>query len=434
MTNSTSGHPKGLYVLFFTEMWERFGFYTMSAIFLLYLEATTEDGGLALPGTESGSIYGLFMGLVYFTPLAGGWIADRLTGERVAISIGAVFLAAGYFMLAVPPGEGLVMLYVAMGAVWIGNGLFKPNISTMVGKLYPHDSPLRDAGFNIFYTGINLGATAAPFAASFLRTNWSWHAAFGAAGVGMIISLIIFTVFRGVYAGELVDGEGAAQQDADAEEDADAVGFGGRMAALGILLLVSTAFWTLFFQNGSALTRWAKNCTDRPEWLTPELFQAINPMCIVVLSLAAAWLWRRMGEAGNEPSIPDKILLGLVVAIGACGLIVVAALSGGNACPAAKVSMMWLVLTYVLISLGEILVSPMGLSYCTKVAPKDLGGLVMGGWFVSLSAGGWLSGKMFSRFWEAIPHSTYFGILAGLLVLVAVLLMAVRGVLRRAAE
>ena len=428
-----TGHPRGLYVLFFTEMWERFGFYTMSAIFLLYLEATKQDGGLALPGSESGNLYGLFMGMVYFTPLLGGWIADRFTGERVAISIGALFLAAGYFLLAVPPGEGLVLLYVAMGAVWIGNGLFKPNISTMVGKLYPADSPLRDAGFNIFYTGINLGATAAPFAASFLRTNWSWNAAFGAAGVGMLISLVIFTAFRKVYVVEMVD-QGADDARAAKAREEDRVGFGGRMAALGILLLVSTAFWTLFFQNGSALTRWARDCTDRPEWLSAELFQAINPMCIVVLSLVAAWLWRRLGEQGREPSIPDKILLGLVVAIGACGLIVYAALTGGDSCPATKVSMLWLILTYVLISLGEILVSPMGLSYCTKVAPHKLGGLVMGGWFVSLSAGGWLSGKMFSRFWEAIPHSTYFGILAGLLVLVSVLLLAVRGVLRRAAE
>jgi POT family proton-dependent oligopeptide transporter len=443
-------HPKGLYTLFFTEMWERFGFYTMIAIFTLYMKASADTGGLALDTARAGNYYAIFMGLVYFTPLLGGLAADLLLGERLAISIGALFLGAGYFLLAVPPREGtLTLFYLAMASIVVGNGLFKPNISTMVGKLYPEGSPLRDAGFNIFYTGINLGAMFAPIAAPLLRTTWSWQVAFGAAGAGMLVSLIIFSLLSGSYADALRKPSVAAK--AVVEQQQETVGFAGRIAALAILYLVSTVFWALFFQNGFALTLWADDCTARPSWLPPEVFLVVNPTCIVLLSSPAAWFWRRLGQRGLEPSTPDKILLGLVVAIVTCLVIVAASLAGGDHCVAGGrwtheahgsfsfipaigtlVSMAWLVVTYVMVSLAEILVSPMGLSYCTKVAPRQLGGLVMGGWFASLAAGGYLSGFMGSRFWESLPHSTYFGILAGGMLAVSVLLLAVRGVLRRA--
>jgi len=325
----------------------------------------------------------------------------------------------------------------------------------MVGKLYPEQSPLRDAGFNIFYTGINIGAVIAPLAASLLRNRWSWQAAFGAAGVGMALSLVIFTAFRGAYVRALVGpGPGAPGSPGESSAGADpAVGFGGRIAALLILYLVSTMFWTLFFQNGFALTLWADDCTARPAWLSPELFQAVNPTCIVILSSVAAWFWGRLGQRGREPSSPDKILLGLLAAMATCVVMLVASLAGGDACVAGGrwsrdasaiwalfpsvgtlVSMIWLVATYVMISLAEILVSPMGLSFCTKVAPRQLGGLVMGGWFASLAAGGYLSGFMGARFWERLDHSTYFGILAGGMLLVSVLLLFVRDVLKRAAR
>lgn len=448
----TTRHPGGLYTLFFTEMWERFGFYTMIAIFTLYMKASAETGGLALEISKAGHYYAIFMGLVYFTPLLGGLAADTLLGERWAISIGALFLATGYFLLAIPPRAGtLTLFYLAMAAIVVGNGLFKPNISTMVGKLYPQDSPLRDAGFNIFYTGINLGAVIAPLAASFLRTTWSWQAAFAAAGVGMVVSLLIFHTFRASYAKALQKPSRSAQ--GPASEVQDAVGAPVRIAALAILYLVSAMFWSLFFQNGFALTLWADDCTARPSWLTPEIFQVVNPTCIVLLSSAAAWFWRALGRRGLEPSTPDKILLGLVAAMATCLVMVVASFAGGDACVAggrwtheahasfavipavgALVSMAWLVATYVMVSLAEILVSPMGLSYCTKVAPRQLGGLVMGGWFASLAAGGYLSGFMGSRFWEHLPHSTYFGLLAGGMLAVSLLLLVVRGVLKRAAR
>jgi POT family proton-dependent oligopeptide transporter len=429
------GHPPGLYVLFFTEMWERFGFYTMIAIFTLYMKAPGAERGLGLDTGRAGFFYAVFMGLVYFTPLIGGLAADLVLGERWAISIGAVFLAAGYLLLAVPPGEGLSLFYLSLGAIVLGNGLFKPNISTMVGKLYPENSPLRDAGFNIFYTGINLGAVIAPLAASFLRTRWSWQVAFAAAGVGMAVSLVIFIAFRREYAAALRPAAGPSDGAAATGDD---VGFASRLLALIILYVVSTMFWALFFQNGFALTLWAKDCTARPDWLTPEVFQVVNPLCIVLLSSGAAWFWRFLGDRGREPSTPDKILLGLVVAVGTALVMVVASLAGGDGCLAdgkgALVSMAWLVLTYVTVSLAEILVSPMGLSFCTKVAPRQAGGLVMGGWFASLAAGGYLSGFMGSRLWESLAHSTYFAILAGAVGAVAVLLLLVRGILKRAAQ
>jgi POT family proton-dependent oligopeptide transporter len=429
-----SKHPRGLYVLFFTEMWERFGFYTMIAIFTLYMKASPDTAGLGLNTETAGTFYGFFMGLVYFTPLLGGLLADKVLGERLSISIGAVFLGAGYFLLAIPPGDGLGLFYLAMAAIVIGNGLFKPNISTMVGKLYTEDSPLRDAGFNIFYTGINLGAVFAPLAAPELRTRYSWQAAFGAAGVGMIISLIIFSVFRGAYTDALVKRSDTGPATTGTEQDP--LGSRGRIAALGILYLVSTMFWTLFFQNGFALTLWAKDCTASPDWVKPEHFQVVNPLCIVLLSSGAAWFWRWLSEKKLEPSTPDKILLGLIAAIVTSLVMVGASLAGGDEClPEGKgilVSMAWLVMTYVMVSLAEILVSPMGLSYCTKVAPRQLGGLVMGGWFASLAAGGYLSGFMGAEMWEKAAHSTYFGILAGGMVGVSVLLLFVRGVLKRA--
>jgi len=433
MPKSADSHPTGLYVLFFTEMWERFGFYTMIAIFTLYMKAPAAEQGLGLATARAGSFYAIFMGLVYFTPLLGGLAADLLIGERWAICIGAVSLGGGYFLLAVPPGEGMLMFYLALGAIVIGNGLFKPNISTMVGKLYPEQSPLRDAGFNIFYTGINLGAVVAPLAASFLRTRWSWQLAFAAAGVGMALSMVVFIAFRAHYAPALVHHK---QEGAGGPAQADSVGFGGRVASLAILYLVSSMFWTLFFQNGFALTLWAKDCTARPDWLRPEVFQAVNPTCIVLLSSAAAWVWRRLGE--RDPSTPDKILFGLFAAIATTLVLVAASLLGGDECLAegkgVLVSVGWLVATYVMISLAEILVSPMGLSYCTKVAPRQLSGLVMGGWFASLAAGGYLSGLMGSRLWDVLPHSTYFGILAGCMLVVSVLLLTVRGILKTAAR
>ena len=425
-------HPKGLYVLFFTELWERFGFYTMIAIFTLYMKAPRAEGGLGLDTATAGSFYALFMGLVYFTPLLGGLAADLLIGMRWAITIGAVFLGAGYFVLSAPPSDDLVLLYVAMGSIVIGNGLLKPNISTMVGRLYSEDSPLRDAGFNIFYTGINLGALVAPAAAAFLRTRWSWQAAFAAAGVGMIASLITFVTLSRHYR----DADKPKEKKVDPSRDAgkaDGVSSGHRILALMILLVVSTMFWTLFFQNGFALTLWADECTTRPDWLTPELFQMVNPVCIVLLSSSAAWVWSRLGKAGKEPTTPSKILMGLAVSAVACLVMVGASYAGGDSCAdGIRVSMMWLVSTYVFISLAEILVSPMGLSYCTQIAPGKLGGLVMGGWFASLAAGGYLSGWMGGRLWESLPHSTYFLILVVGMAAVSVLLFAVRGVLDRA--
>jgi POT family proton-dependent oligopeptide transporter len=250
----------------------------------------------------------------------------------------------------------------------------------------------------------------------------------------MLLSLVVFTVFRRHYAAALAPREAGAGGPSAAGDDA--VGFGGRVAALAILYLVSTMFWALFFQNGFALTLWAKDCTARPGWLTEEMFQAVNPTCIVILSSVAAWFWRRMGE--REPATPDKILLGLFAAIATASIMIAASFMGGDGCVAGGkgvlVSLGWLVATYVMVSLAEILVSPMGLSYCTKVAPRQLGGLVMGGWFASLAAGGYLSGFMGSHLWESVAHSTYFGILTAGVAAVAVLLLVVRNILKRAAR
>jgi POT family proton-dependent oligopeptide transporter len=404
-------HPKGLPVLFFTEMWERFSFYCMLSILSLYMKETIENGGLGFSIFKTGQIYGLYIGIVYFTPLIGGLIADRLLGIRKTILIGGLFMMAGHFLLAFRP---LPTFFAALCCLIVGNGCFKPNISTMLGNLYRDMPEKKDDAYNIFYMGINLGAFMSPLVASSLRNLHpihGWHYAFAAAGVGMIFSLIIFSLFqKHVRAGENV----TLEQSAGTEIELTPQQAKRRVQALLVIFGVVIFFWLAFHQNGLTLNFWAEQSTDMTplENLTgaqvnPEVFQSVNPLFILMFTPLVVVFWNAMRRKKLEPSTASKLGFGMLLTAGSYLIMAFAGLAGGDT---GKVSMSWLINSYAVITLGELMLSPMGLSLVSKLAPWKIRGLMMGGWFAATAVGNYLSGLLGS-FWDQMPHSTFFFIL-----------------------
>lgn len=398
-------HPKGLAVLFFTEMWERFGFYTMLAILALYM-----DEHFALPKHISGNIYGIFIACVYFTPLLGGVLADKWLGYGKSIVIGAILMGLGYFMLSI---DNMTAFFISLGIIVFGNGFFKPNISTMLGNLYGDHNPLKDNGFNIFYMGINIGAFFSPIAASYFRNNFGWGYAFGVAGLGMIVSIIIFLAFRKhietVVHAKSVASEHVKQFSPRQERN--------RILSLVTIFGIVILFWMAFHQNGFTLTFWARDCTNTT--LPPELFQTINPFFVVFFTPLLVYFWGRLRKISKEPSTTGKILVGMTLTAASFALMMCAGLVGGDT---GRVSVLWLIFAYAIITAGELCLSPMGLSLVSKMSPPRMRGLMMGGWFASTAIGNYLSGFLGS-FWDGMPHSKFFGILV-ITSLVAVGLLA----------
>ena len=403
-------HPRGLVVLFFTEMWERFGFYTVLAILALYM-----DEHFKMPKGVSGNVYGIFVAFVYFTPMFGGLVADRWLGYSRSIVAGAVALALGYFVLAV---DNMTAFYAALVIIVVGNGFFKPNISTMLGNLYGDHNPMKDSGFNIFYMGINIGAFFAPMAAAFFRNSLGWGWAFACAGVGMLVSAAIFLLFRehlrDVTHAKRHGTAGFAKLTPRQERN--------RILALIVVFVIVVFFWMAFYQNGFTLTFWARDCTNTS--LSPELFQSANPLFVVAFTPILVWLWGRMRRAKKEPTTTGKILIGMMLTALAYLTMMAAGLAGGDS---GRVSVMWLVSSYAIITLGELCLSPMGLSLVSNMSPPRMRGLMMGGWFAASAVGSYLSGFLGS-YWERMPHSSFFGILV-ITSLVAVVLLAL--VMRR---
>lgn len=402
---STHRHPKGLPVLFFTEMWERFSFYCMLAILALYMKASPEEGGLGFSIFKTGQIFGLYTGIVYFTPLLGGMIADRWFGIRRTIVAGGLFMMAGHFLLAFRP---LPFFFGGLTCMVIGNGLFKPNISTLLGNLYRESPEKRDDGYNIFYMGINLGAFISPLVAAGLRSldvMHGWHYAFASAGVGMIFSMIIFLSFqKHVRAGDLRTSESA---DMIREIPLTPTQTRRRIQALLIIFAVVIFFWMAFDQNGLTLTYWAENATITT-W-NPEIFQSANPLFILAFTPLIVIFWNFMRSRRKEPSTASKLGLGMLLTAVAYLIMAFAGLAGGDT---GKVSMAWLISSYAVITLGELCLSPMGLSLVSKLAPARNRGLLMGGWFTASAIGNYLAG-LTGAFWDQMPHSTFFFILVG---------------------
>ena len=446
------GHPRGLYVLFFTEMWERFSYYGMRALLMLYLTQHMLFGD-----KQAGLIYGSYGSLVYAVPVLGGVIADRYLGYRKAIAFGAVLLVCGHFGMAfegpkaVVGANGLIhrnglysqIFYLSLAFIIIGVGFLKANISTIVGQLYGEQDPRRDAGFTIFYMGINIGALVATLACGYLGQTYGWKYGFGLAGIGMLFGLLVFmsnrrwlegkgeppvgarladTLVPGVTRERLIYLAGLGgvlviqqliQHVSDLGYGLLAIGAGivawmvwfaftrldprdrDRMMVMLVLITMSILFWSLFEQAGSSITLFTDRNVAMGHFFKASMFQSFNPFFIIVLGPFFAWLWVKLSSRGLEPTTPAKFGLGIIqVGLGFAVLLIGAAQAG----PDGKVSVFWLALMYFFHTTGELCLSPVGLSMITKLSVHRIAAMMMGVWFLSSSfasyAGGMIAGAM----------------------------------------
>jgi POT family proton-dependent oligopeptide transporter len=430
------GHPKGLFLLFATEMWERFSYYGMRALLVLSLVAGVEatNPGFGWSQSEALKLYGLFTGFVYFTPLIGGWLADNYLGQRKSVIIGGLVMAAGQFTLASAIPGNLQLFYVGLVLLVIGNGFFKPNISTMVGDLYPEGDARRDGAFTIFYMGINAGAFLAPLVCSTFGENpvYGWRAGYFAAGVGMVLSVIIQLLFAKRYLdviGTVPAAQRSLAQSGGKHEPltSDEV---DRLRVIFMLFVFVVLFWAAFEQAGGLMNIYANDKTDRMVGafeVPAGWFQSLNPLFIVLLAPIFSAIWSRLGSAGKNPATPRKMVLGLVLTgIGFLAM-VAAALESANG---AKASMMWLFIAYFFHTTGELCISPVGLSMVTKLAPLRLASLMMGVWFLINFVANWLAG-IIGSFAESLGELSIFGGLAITLFVFAVVLWMLSGTLVR---
>ncbi len=525
-------HPKGLYVLFFTEMWERFGFYLMIGILPLFLRAT-DKGGKGLDVALSIDIVGTYVALVYLTPFIGGLLADRFLGYRKSIFIGGALMALGYMLLGINGNNTL--LFAALGCVIVGNGFFKPNISTLLGNIYNTDElkSKKDVAYNVFYMGVNIGAFVCNFVAAYLRIHYNWGYAFMAAGVGMIIGLIIFAVWQKdikqgdvmkpvqkedmpmkeivlkVFLPAIISGTigwfipgnliGSDSNDAFIFACIPVIlfyyniyrrceGFDKkRMSTLFILFGVAIIFWNIYNQNSTALTIWAETYTKREtppsaeKLLTPfgflekvntnpmevpkmdnqfkttigadgkvitemglnpyfknipvnehppsgqdlklvstEIYQSMNPFWIIVLTPIIVGLFGWMQARKKEMSTPIKFAWGTIIA-GLSSVVMVLACMSTNIYEN-KVSSAWIFASYGVFTISEIFMSPVGLSLVSKVAPRRFTSLMMGGWFLTTSLGGKISGIL-AGFWDQFDNkAVFFGISAVAAIVAGILI------------
>ncbi len=429
------GHPRGLGLLFVVEMWERFSYYGMRAILVLYLV-----NALRWDTARAAGLYGTYTSLVFLTPLVGGYLADRWLGTRHALVVGGLVIAAGHFALAMP---GMAAFQVGLGLLVVGTGIFKPSASTMVGQLYREGDPRRDAGFTIFYMGVNAGAFLGPLVCGWLAQSerFGWHWGFGAAGVGMVLGLVVNVWGRGRYlpgiglaqtsaprpAGEpppggarhtLLDGAGGAVAGALlaallAGLDPLTVAMGATIgAALAIALLGTRGeerkrvvalfvvaffvvfFWAAYEQSGSSMNLFADRNTDLQVAglaVPSSWFQSINALAILVFASPFAALWTALGRRGREPSTALKMVLGLFL-LGVGFLFMVE--GGRRADQGVLVSPLWLTAAYLFHTFGELCLSPVGLSYVSKVAPVRFGALLMGAWYLANAAANKLAGML----------------------------------------
>lgn len=399
MTNDTFlGHPKGLFLLFASELWERFSFYALRAVLVLYLTALTVDGGLGWAKADALKLYGVYTGLIYITPLIGGWLADNKLGQRKAVLIGAVAMAAGQFVLSAFDGG----LYVGLSLLICGNGLFKPNISTMVGDLYAKTDTRRDSAFTIFYMGINIGSFLAGIAAGVVSAAYSFKAAFFVAGLGMLVALGLQSCLARRCLGE-IGLHPAAKAAAEKSKTPLTKQELNRLKALLTLGVFSVVFWAGFEQAGGLLTLFAAEQTDRTVAgivVPTAFFQSLNPLFIVLLAPVFAWLWVKLKD--KDPSFTAKFVLALVFSAVGFLFMIFAAVQVRNG---GQASMLWLVGTYFFHTVGELCLSPTGLSMVARLAPARCLSLMMGVWFCFSALANFAAGAIgsFSDDWGALP-------------------------------
>src|SRR5690606_34688513 len=433
------GHPRGLFMLFFAEMWERFSYYGMRALLVLYLTKhwLFSDG-------EASMVYGAYTALVYITPVIGGYLADKYLGQRKAVLYGAVLLTFGHFLMGFEGDGGgdspaLNAFWLALAFIIVGSGFLKANISVMVGQLYPRTDVRRDGAYTIFYMGINLGAFLGSLLCGYLGETYGWKYGFGAAGIGMLLGLIVFVIGKPLLQGkgESTDPARLRQRTAGLPfewllyvlgigivvvcwwmvQNQEVVGWAlgvtgavllgyvgwvastrlgrharNRIFAAMILMIGSVLFWALFEQAGSSLNLYTDRFVDRNMfgWEVPaSMFQSINAMYIILLAPVFAWLWTMLGRRGLEPSAPAKFGLGMIQ-LGLGFLVLVAgaaAVAGGSMTP-----VLFIFLIYLLHTMGELCLSPVGLSAMNRLAPAHMASLIMGCWFFASATGNFVAG------------------------------------------
>jgi len=480
---SVRRHPRGLYTLFFTEMWERLGYYGMRALLVLFMSAAVVKGGLGLDDKTAAAIYGLFACAVYLGALPGGWVADRLLGSQRAVLVGGIFIAAGYFTLAVPRVD---TFYLGLILVVLGTGMLKPNVSAIVGQLYPEGGARRDAGFTLFYMGINLGATIGPLICSYLGEKINWRLGFAAAGVGMVLGLVQFQLTRR-HLGEA--GCRPVRRKTGSARDWGIVAVAGgviatlyllvlsgvlhlnphtlasytayfiiaiavvyfavlflfadldqtekkRLGVVLVLFIASAMFWAGFEQAGSSLNIFADRFTQRvislgkPFEIPAGWLQMANPIFVITLAPVVAAAWLALARRGRDIPLPAKFAIGLLLL--AVGFLVMAGaavlVASGN-----KVLPTWLIATYLFHSLGELCISPVGLSSVTKLAPQRLVGQMMGLWFLATSLGNLIAGLAAGRLTSEDPAKMpmLFLVMVGAATLVGLVLCGLTKPIKR---
>jgi proton-dependent oligopeptide transporter, POT family len=495
------GHPRGLSTLFFTEMWERFSYYGMRALLILFMTAPAAAGGLGFDTARAGPIYALYVSSVYLLSVPGGWVADRVLGLRRTVFVGGVIIMSGHICLAIP---SIATFYLGLVLIAVGTGLLKSNVSVLVGKLYQPDDVRRDAGYSIYYMGINSGALIAPIITGWLaqsdgfkrvlesagiRPETSWHWGFGAAAVGMFLGLVQYVLGGkhlspdGLYPVRPADPVAAAKVERqvrlvgvvtlilllvlgafalsgmvaiDAEVIsrnfgwvliAVTVGFFAWLFLLGqwtreerkslvviaVLFLAATVFWMAYEQAGSTLNLFAERSVDNRvlgHSYPASWYQSLPPLFIILFAPVFAAIWVRLGP--RNPSSPAKFAIGLLSLGFGFAVMIWAATT---AVSGARVSPLWLVLSYWLQTMGELCLSPVGLSAMSKLAPVRIAGLVMGVWFLALAVGNYLAG-MASSFYETIPLPKLFMVVTltalGTAMVLALLVKPIRRMLERA--
>ncbi len=493
LPDNIKGHPKGLYSLFFTEMWERFSYYGMRALLTLYLTAELINGGFGMDRAESLKIYGIFTGLVYLTPIIGGWFADKVIGQRKSIFIGAFTMAIGQFLLAGSgmqsldaEGMRLTLFYLGLGTLILGNGFFKPNISTIVGDLYDNDDPRKDGGFTIFYMGINIGAFLSPFIAGTLGENVGWPWGFAAAGFGMLIGTIWFYARRSTLDGlGLPPNRKEGQSELIRKDWMDiilytiinfvlvlfvikgignmpeivqtiitwVIGLGGllflalsifkgtegktegsRVFVILVLAMFNIVFWAGFEQAGGTFNLFAEENTNRmigSFQIPTTWFQNINPIAIVIFAPLFSMLWIKLSAMKKNPRTPLKFAIGLI--LGALAFYIMT-MASNRAAGGDLISPLWLVAVYVILTLGELMLSPIGLSMITKLSPSKITSIMMGVWMASFALGNYLAATLESILhtyqFELYPFITYLmlGSAVALLLLSPVLNRLMKGI------
>jgi POT family proton-dependent oligopeptide transporter len=437
------GHPVGLFVLFFTEMWERFSYYGMRALLVLYMTKYliqhTEAGAYVMgfgmlrstlesfygPMTIqplSSRIYGMYTALVYLTPFFGGMLADRVFGQRKTVLIGGVLMAIGHFLMAFEQ-----MFLIALIFLILGNGAFKPNISTQVGNLYPQGDPRRDGAFTIFYMGINLGAFLSPLVCGTLGQVYGWHYGFTAAGIGMVLGLIVYLWGQKYLAEDNLTKTHEAHVEVKPLTGAE----WKAIAALVILCALNISFWAVYEQQGNTIQLFADNQTDWHifGWEMPSTwFQSLNPLFIFLFAPLLTKFWLYQNKKKKEPTSVAKMAIGSVL-LGVGFLPLMYVMHGLS--DATKISFLWLVGGTFLYTMGELYLSPIGLSLVTKVSPARLVSMMMGMWFLSSFFGNYLSGEI-GAYYETMSHEKFFLVLTIIGVATGAAIFALQNPLKKA--